>query len=580
MAEFKQLIITEKGQALMAKMISGTGNVQFTKINVSDTSYSDSQLPSLTSLSGVRQTTLVSKVVRTNEVAIQVEGAVTNTDLTSGYYMRTIGLYAVDPDEGEILYAVTNASIEGYMPPYNGITVSGAFFKLVTTVSNSDNVTLEVDPAAVATIGDIQYLQEQITDLQAYVGYSDDDIVGVEADFKNSVFKRLAGAVNRTPGEMFNDIDAFGGRKRCNLADDGTVNAYHGDSGFTNDGSNGQVMVEQPKFYYKVVPLEMEKITDGIGFHLRKARYYVSDKPKLGFKLHPSFIRNNREIEKIYLPAYEASVYDVSLGDYLRGDEQVADFTASTGDLLSSVAYSKPASGETQNLTRANTRTLATNRGAGWQQADALTSSLTQMLIMIEYGEFNSQNAIGRGVVDLPSGIGNESLDTGLTLSLGNESGMAVGDDGETSISYRGEENFWGNIWGWVDGLNVNIDSESLVTNAYIADHDFADNTDEGSYEHVGFNLAPETSGYISAFGYSEKHDFLFLPTETNGNSSVPVGDRFWNTATGWRVARLGGSWHHGSPAGAFYLAVHHSSGTSSRPIGGRLVYVPQEEAA
>lgn len=576
MAEFKQLIITEKGQALMAKMISGTGNVQFTKINVSDTAYSDSQLPSLTSLSGVRQTTLVSKVVRTNEVAIQVEGAVTNTDLTSGYYMRTIGLYAVDPDEGEILYAVTNASIEGYMPPYNGITVSGAFFKLVTTVSNSDNVTLEVDPAAVATIGDIQYLQEQITDLQAYVGYSDDDIVGVEADFKNSVFKRLAGAVNRTPGEMFNDIDAFGGRKRCNVADDGTINAYHGDSGFMSDGSNGQVMVEQPKFYYKVVPLEMEKITDGIGFHLRKARYYVSDKPKLGFKLHPSFIRNEREIEKIYLPAYEASIYDVSLSEYLRGDE-----TATFGeDMLSSVAYSKPASGDNQSLTRSNTRTLASNRGAGWQQADILTSSLTQMLFIIEYASFNSQDVIGRGVVDLPSGSGNESLDTGLTLSLGNESGMAVGDDGETSISYRGEENFWGNVWGWVDGLNVNIDSETRVTNAYIADHDFADDTDEGSYGHVGFNLAPDTSGYISAFGYSEKHDFLFLPTETNGNSSVPVGDRFWNTNTGWRVARLGGRWSTGDGAGAFSLYVNSSSSYSYRSIGGRLVYVPQEEVA
>ena len=55
MAEFKQLIITDRGQALMAKMLAGTGNVQFTKISVSDTTYTDAQLPGLTALSTSNQ---------------------------------------------------------------------------------------------------------------------------------------------------------------------------------------------------------------------------------------------------------------------------------------------------------------------------------------------------------------------------------------------------------------------------------------------------------------------------------------------------------------------------------------------
>jgi phage-related tail fiber protein len=162
MAEFKQLIITDKGHALMSKIIAGTGNVEFTKIAVSDATYQDSGLQSLTAISSIKQESLVSKVTRTNDVAVKVESSVSNLELTTGYFLRTIGLYATDPDEGEILYAVTTASVEGYMPPYNGLTVSGAYFKLVTTVSNSENVTLEVDPAAIATIGDIQDLQEQI----------------------------------------------------------------------------------------------------------------------------------------------------------------------------------------------------------------------------------------------------------------------------------------------------------------------------------------------------------------------------------------------------------------------------------
>ncbi|WP_202946903.1 hypothetical protein, partial [Rhodanobacter thiooxydans] len=90
-------------------------------------------------------------------------------------------------------------------------------------------------------------------------------------------------------------------------------------------GTIVQVMVEQPKFYYKVVPLKLEKIQDGIGYHLRKARYYVSDYPKPGFKIHPAFVRNGVEKSKIYLSAYEASIFDVSANAYLLNDEQIAD---------------------------------------------------------------------------------------------------------------------------------------------------------------------------------------------------------------------------------------------------------------
>ena len=207
-------------------------------------------------------------------------------------------------------------------------------------------------------------------------------IYGVEVDFVNRTFTRLAGAVGKTPGTDFDSILAFGGRRRCNLADDGTVNAYFGDAGYIEDGSNGQVMVEQPKFYYKVVPLQLEPITDGIGYHLRKARYYVSDTPKVGFKVHPAFIRNGVVKDKIYLSAYEGSIYDESAGTYLLNDEQVADFD---NDKLSSIAGAKPCSGLTQSLSRANTRKLAENRGTGWQQKDVLCASASQMLMMIEY---------------------------------------------------------------------------------------------------------------------------------------------------------------------------------------------------
>ena len=208
MAEFSKLVITNKGQALIAKMMAEEGNIKFTKVVASSTEYTESQLEGLSELSNVKQTSLISKVTRTNEVAVKVKVAFTNTDLTEGYYMRALGLYAVDPDVGEILYAVT-AEISGncYMPPYNGITVSGAYVQLVTTVGNADSITLEVDQAAIATIGDIQDLQEQISELEAFIGYISDD---EEVDFINKKFTSLIKAVSSSIAHLDNSNNPHG----------------------------------------------------------------------------------------------------------------------------------------------------------------------------------------------------------------------------------------------------------------------------------------------------------------------------------------------------------------------------------
>lgn len=582
MAEFSKLVITNKGQALLAKMIAGEGSVEFTKVSASSTAYTDAQLEGLISLSNVKQTSLISKITRTNGVAIKVEAAFTNTELTAGYYMKALGLYAVDPDDGEILYAVTReTSGNCYMPAYNGITVSGAYVQLVTTVGNAENVSLEVDQAAVATIGDIQDLQKQIADLEAFIGYSDEDIFGVEVDFVNKKFTRLSGAVNRTPGAGFDSINAFGGRKRCNVADDGTVTAYYGDSGYTTTGKNAagtpvQVMVEQPKFYYKVVPMVLEKGVKGM--KIRKARYYVSDTLKPGFKVHPAFVENGNVNPYIYLAAFEGSLFDSSANAYILDNAQVADFAA---DKLSSIAGTKPAGGDTQNLTRANVRLLARKRGSGWEQAYAATAAASQLLMLIEYASFNMQTAIGRGNTDQGSSAANIQY-TGATVSLGNASGAVTNANGIQIISYRGEENFWGNIWTWVDGMNEeNPDpfESGQAGTLHVADHGFADNSKASPYKNTGIHPI-QGSGYVSAFGYSEEFDWLFIAVEYSGSDALPVGDYAWNNNPGWRVARLGGSCDNGSSAGAFYWILHNAASNRHWSIGGRLVYVPSKKEA
>lgn len=597
MAEFSKLVITNKGQALLAKMIAGSGHIEFTKVSVSSTAYTDAQLEGLASLFDVKQTSLISKVTRTNEVAIKVEAAFTNTELTAGYYMRALGLYAVDPDVGEILYAVTReTSGNCYMPAYNGITVSGAYVQLVTTVGNAENVSLEVDQAAVATIGDIQALEAEIADLKAFVGYTDGDIYGVEVDFANKKFTRLAGAVNRTPGEGFDNILCFGGRKRCNVTNAGKVVAYYGDAGYTtggkltqaitiDDGDNAgtyavgttvQVMVEQPRFYYKIVPLLVEK--NAKGTKMRKARYYVSAIPKAGFKLHPAFIENGKTNDFIYLAAFEGCIqqqeYYISDDSGYRADPVNDEYSC-----LSSISGVKPASGSNVVLTMANTRKLAENRGSGWEQTYAATAAASQLLMLIEYASFDMQTAIESGVTNKTSdGKTSMAEITGATVNLGNTSGFVTNANGYVIVSYRGEENFWGNIWGWVDGINEYMDATTHEGTIYIADHSFANNTGTGAYEDAGI-IAVYGNGYISAFCYSEKYDWLFIPGEFLGSSALPVGDYGWNESTGWRAAILGGAWDSGMHAGAFCWTLHNVSPGYARSVGGRLVYVPSKKS-
>lgn len=571
MAEYSKLITTAKGQALVAKVIAGTASdYDFTRIVASDDEYEITDLESLTSLTEKQSSTIAEKKV-VNSVGVQVKAAFTNASLAEGYYMNTLGLYATDPDEGEILFAVCIETTGNcYMPPYTGVTVSGAIVTMTTVVSNSEDVDITVDPAAVATVDMVDDLDVRVTaneadiaNLKAFVNYNDDyDIYGVEVDFENKKFTRVGGAVNKQPGTDFDGINAFGGRRRCNLADDGTVNAYEGDQGYVEDGSNGQVMVEQPKFYYKVVPLKTETV--GGRVLLRKARYYVSDTAKTGFKLHPAFKMNGAELDKVYVSAYEATSYDVSASTYITNDAQTVDFS---NDKIASIAGAKPMSGLSQvGATRAGFRSIAAKRGTGWSQGLVQTSTMSELLMLIEYASFNMQAEIGRGDVDkTDDGSSNMAENTGATSPLGNKSG-AITKSGVQLVTYRGEENFWGNIWTWVDGININYGK------IFIKDHDFADDTATG-YTDTGITCI-NANGYVSAFIYDEDFDWLFIAGEVVGSDALPVSDYFWqNVAQAWTVAALGAIWAAGSASGAFSWALADVSSCRSRGIGGRAVY-------
>ena len=151
-------------------------------------------------------------------------------------------------------------------------------------------------------------------------------------------------------------------------------------------------------------------------------------------------------------------------------DEQVMN----TGeDKFSSIAGARPASGSSQNLTRPNIEAMAQNRGTNWHGDLIKQVSAEQMLMIVEMGVMNLQTAIAQGIVSLHWTTGSDTTSsyaaaTGSTASLGNGTGRAEKTttyeggvakeytvDGKTSVCWRGKENFWGNLWKFVYGINI-----------------------------------------------------------------------------------------------------------------------------
>lgn len=487
-------------------------------------------------------------------------------------------------------------------------TANTAKSNLDASVATANNVLQSLSAENASAASNIDELKSEnfnsqeilsgVADIRAYLGITADDIVGIQIDYKNKTFKRLAGAANLTKGSDFDKFTMFGGRKRCNVADDGSIVAWYGDADYKEDGSMGQVMIYQPKFYYLVCPVEYDPIDTGIGYHLRKANYYVSEKPRAGFRLHPAFYdASGNEIDYFLTSAYEGSIYDASASAYLLNDEQVMNIGE---DKFSSIAGARPASGSSQNLTRPNIEAMAQNRGTNWHGDLIKQVSAEQMLMIIEMGMMNLQTAIAQGVVSLPWTTGSDTTSsyaaaTGSTASLGNGTGRAEKTttyeggvakeytvDGKTSVCWRGKENFWGNIWKFVYGINIWGNGKMGGGQPYIcSDFSFAESKNSGNYEPAGFTVT-NANGYISAMGYSTACDWLFIASECLGNSSLPVGDYTYITENlnGYRIAQLGGGWNDWDAAGGFCWYLYNGVGNRYRSVGGRLVYIPTRDSA
>jgi hypothetical protein len=361
--------------------------------------------------------------------------------------------------------------------------------------------------------------------------------------------------------------------KRCVLNADGSVNYYLNPSDSTQkadgsaaniDGTDGNVMVEIPKFYFRHVLVGTLNT------------WKIRTLPLTGYTVHPAFIKAGVEVDYRYVSAYDACYLDATDSAYKSG-LNLDDMTSSldlANDKLASVSGVYPLGG----VTRAECRSLAANNGTGWHQLDFALWSAIQMLYLTEYADFNTQAELGAGNTGA-SYLASSSSQTdsphsvaGKSNALGNASTDATSGASSATrdtayMSYRGIENWYGNCWSWADGINVNVSAAGNVhvTNDYT---DFADGTATG---HTLLSSAfPTTSGYIQ--NILNTGSYFLSGDNTGGSSTTYLTDQHLASASASRVVLVGGSANSGAIAGGFCLSLD-AAGGAYRVIGARLCF-------
>lgn len=163
MADFNKVTITRKGQDLMTRIMALSKQMSFNSLQISDTAYKEEQLEGLANLDNIKAVIIPRRIDKLDDVTVKVEGIIYNTGLTEGYYLKTLGLTANTPDDESLLYAVASADEPGYLPPYNGKTTMGALIRMIIKVGNSNNLEIKINPSAVATIGELEDLKQELT---------------------------------------------------------------------------------------------------------------------------------------------------------------------------------------------------------------------------------------------------------------------------------------------------------------------------------------------------------------------------------------------------------------------------------
>lgn len=152
-AVWQNAVITEKGLALQAKAMTG-GTVKITSVKTGSGVVSVGSLKDQTEVTGFEQTATIRNItVNPEDVYTAIaEVIITNTGLSSAYNLSQVGFYANDPEEGEILYAIAQATTPKEIPSAEEMPGYSLIWHFNFNLSSEINLDADVTPADLVSV--------------------------------------------------------------------------------------------------------------------------------------------------------------------------------------------------------------------------------------------------------------------------------------------------------------------------------------------------------------------------------------------------------------------------------------------
>jgi len=600
---FEKVYITKQGALLAAKTLQGK-KIEFDHAEVGSGNLSGNAVDKTALTTKVLECP-IQKVEITENTQAKVSFIFKNTDANNGFYFREIGLFAIDPDtKAKVLYAYTNA---GTTAEYINNSIAEKIEKHISInviVDNAQNVNITLDTnqiyvtekemreaidEAVSKKGNLYGIKRKVNDNTSPAWERIGDSIGLVAKATKNGETVQNDFDSRYPWSEIISYNYDVIKKK--------INAYYGDPTFKFDGTNGEVLTRIPEFYWK------REIINGYEY------IYIADYAIAGFNKSEEFsvgrydacIDEDGKLHSYsgYSPSTNKNITQHRDAAKLLSDEFcMIDYRYFMLQMLYLVEYANYNSqsqlgngiiGIRYNANdkaiiaqeRTNTIVIATNDYFKVGQQIAIGTTVDGVSIckdrtITKITEYSKDTTEGTAITfdgdPVNIAIGNIihacAQKEGGCDSLGMKSGC-LANDSQHAVIYRGIENIFGNVFNWIDGLNIQNYQAYICRNPkeYISDKF------EVPYIKLGYVNCNEKDMYIKKLGFDEKNPDIALPIEIGGGAGSSSGMcDFYYSSEGNRVALVGGNFLYGSGAGLWCWNCYASSVTSNLTCGARLL--------
>ena len=171
MAKFNGFILTEKGRELLAKGLAGE-IITFTKMAIGDGTSLTSERERTTLVNQITTLPILNINVKRNGTC-EINALLTNKSVTTGFYIKELGIFAHGNDNVEILYAYNISTSPDFVPPFSANNVVEIEYVDTIIVDQVANVTAVIDPS-------ITYITKKYADENYLVSSRLAEILGLQ----------------------------------------------------------------------------------------------------------------------------------------------------------------------------------------------------------------------------------------------------------------------------------------------------------------------------------------------------------------------------------------------------------------